>query len=152
MYKIVALEKDGAIIPKIKISETLAKTTTPGYKQLWRLYDAGGKAIADVITLHDETIDDSQPYELFDPEYPWKRKTVTGFRAEKRLQTWMEAGARSTAMPSLTDVRAYCQREQQTLWDEIRRLENPHGYYVDLSQALWQLKQDLIREHAGKPQ
>lgn len=152
VYKIVALEKDGAIIPKIKISETLAKTTTPGYKQLWRLYDAGGKAIADVITLHDETIDDSQPYELFDPEYPWKRKTVTGFRAEKRLQTWMEAGARSTAMPSLTDVRAYCQREQQTLWDEIRRLENPHGYYVDLSQALWQLKQDLIREHAGKPQ
>lgn len=152
VYKIVALEKDGAIIPKIKISETLAKTTTPGYKQLWRLYDAGGKAIADVVTLHDETIDDSQPYELFDPEYPWKRKTVTGFRAEKRLQTWMEAGARSTAMPSLTDVRAYCQREQQTLWDEIRRLENPHGYYVDLSQALWQLKQDLIREHAGKPQ
>ena len=152
VYKIVALEKDGAIIPKIKISETLAKTTTPGYKQLWRLYDAGGKAIADVITLHDETIDDSQPYELFDPEYPWKRKTVTGFRAEKRLQTWMEAGARSTAMPSLADVRAYCQREQQTLWDEIRRLENPHGYYVDLSQALWQLKQDLIREHAGKPQ
>ena len=152
VYKIVALEKDGAIIPKIKISETLAKTTTPGYKQLWRLYDAGGKAIADVITLHDETIDDSQPYELFDPEYPWKRKTVTGFRAEKRLQTWMEAGARSTAMPSLTDVRAYCQREQQTLWDEIRRLENPHGYYVDLSPALWQLKQDLIREHAGKPQ
>ncbi len=152
VYKIVALEKDGAIIPKIKISETLAKTTTPGYKQLWRLYDAGGKAIADVITLHDEEIDDSQPYELFDPEYPWKRKTVTGFRAEKRLQTWMEAGARSTAMPSLTDVRAYCQREQQTLWDEIRRLENPHGYYVDLSQALWQLKQDLIREHTGKPQ
>ena len=152
VYKIVALEKDGAIIPKIKISETLAKTTTPGYKQLWRLYDAGGKAIADVVTLHDETIDDSQPYELFDPEYPWKRKTVSGFRAEKRLQTWMEAGARSTAMPSLTDVRAYCQREQQTLWDEIRRLENPHGYYVDLSQALWQLKQDLIREHAGKPQ
>lgn len=152
VYKIVALEKDGAIIPKIKISETLAKTTTPGYKQLWRLYDAGGKAIADVITLHDEEINDSQPYELFDPEYPWKRKTVTGFCAEKRLQTWMEAGARSTAMPSLTDVRAYCQREQQTLWDEIRRLENPHGYYVDLSQALWQLKQDLIREHAGKPQ
>ena len=152
VYKIVALEKDGAIIPKIKISETLAKTTTPGYKQLWRLYDAGGKAIADVITLHDEEIDDSKPYELFDPEYPWKRKTVTGFRAEKRLQTWMEAGARSTAMPSLEDVRAYCQREQQTLWDEIRRLENPHGYYVDLSQALWQLKQDLIREHAGKPQ
>ena len=152
VYKIVALEKDGAIIPKIKISETLAKTTTPGYKQLWRLYDAGGKAIADVITLHDETIDDSQPYELFDPEYPWKRKTVSGFRAEKRLQTWMEAGARSIAMPSLEDVRAHCQHEQQTLWDEIRRLENPHGYYVDLSQALWQLKQDLIREHAGKPQ
>ena len=152
VYKIVALEKDGAIVPKIKISETLAKTTTPGYKQLWRLYDAGGKAIADVITLHGEEIDDSKPYELFDPEYPWKRKTVTGFRAEKRLQTWMEAGARSTAMPSLTDVRAYCQREQQTLWDEIRRLENPHGYYVDLSQALWQLKQDLIREHTGKPQ
>ena len=152
VYKIVALEKDGAIVPKIKISETLAKTTTPGYKQLWRLYDAGGKAIADVITLHGEEIDDSQPYELFDPEYPWKRKTVTGFRAEKRLQTWMEAGARSIAMPSLEDVRAYCQREQQTLWDEIRRLENPHGYYVDLSQALWQLKQDLIREHTGKPQ
>ena len=153
VYKIVALEKAGSIIPKIKISETLSKTTTPGFKQLWRLYDnASGKAIADLITLHDEIIDDSQPYELFDPEYPWKRKTVSNYRAEKLMQQWMEHGARSAHNPSLDEIRAHCAAEQQTLWDEIRRLENPHGYYVDLSVALWQLKQDLIREHAGKPQ
>jgi len=153
VYKIVALEKAGSIIPKIKISETLSKTTTPGFKQLWRLYDnASGKAIADLITLHDEIIDDSQPYELFDPEYPWKRKTVTNYRAEKLMRQWMEHGARSAHNPSLDEIRAHCAAEQQTLWDEIRRLENPHGYYVDLSVALWQLKQDLIREHAGKPQ
>ena len=153
VYKIVALERAGTVIPKIKISETLSKTTTPGFKQLWRLYDnASGKAIADLITLHDEIIDDSQPYELFDPEYPWKRKTVTNYRAEKLMRQWMEHGARSAHNPSLDEIRAHCAAEQQTLWDEIRRLENPHGYYVDLSVALWQLKQDLIREHAGKPQ
>ncbi|MDO4643198.1 MAG: nicotinate phosphoribosyltransferase [Cardiobacteriaceae bacterium] len=149
VYKIVALEHDGVIKPKIKISETLAKTTTPDFKQLWRLYNMEGKALADVITLYNESIDDNQPYLLFDPEYPWKRKQVDKFKARKLSQLWMEEGERHANNPSLTEIRAHCEREQNTLWDEIRRLEHPHGYYVDLSRPLWQLKQDLIREHAG---
>ncbi|MDG2956429.1 nicotinate phosphoribosyltransferase [Bisgaard Taxon 10/6] len=150
VYKIVALEKDGRLIPKIKLSETLQKTTTPGFKNLWRLYDQNRKAIADVITLHDEIIDNGKPYMLFDPEYTWKTKWVTDFVAEQKLQQWFEQGERRRPAPSLAESRAYCRRELESLWNEVRRLEKPHGYYVDLSQNLWTLKQHLIERHSGK--
>lgn len=150
VYKIVALEKNGQLIPKIKLSETLQKTTTPGFKNLWRLYDQNRKAIADVITLYDEKIDNRQPYLLFDPEYTWKTKQVTNFVAEQKLLQWIVQGKRVLSTPTLAESRAYCRQELTYLWSEVRRLEKPHGYYVDLSQDLWALKQRLIERHSGK--
>ena len=150
VYKIVALEKNGLIEPKIKLSETLSKTTTPAFKQLWRLYDENRKAIADVVTLHDEQIDTEAPYLLFDPQFVWNKKSVKGFSAQKRLKCRIKQGVRLIPSPSLAEIRAFCLQEQASLWNEVRRLENPHRYYVDLSAALWELKQQLIAKHSGK--
>lgn len=150
VYKIVAIKDQEQLIPKIKISENVIKTTTPGHKQVWRLYDQNTKAIADVITLFDETIDNSQPYLLFDPEHPWKQKQVENFTATPLLKCQIRNGKRVGPLPSLAEIRTYCAREQQTLWEESRRLENPHGYYVDLSTKLWQLKRQLIEQHTGE--
>ncbi|MBV7434728.1 nicotinate phosphoribosyltransferase [Cardiobacteriaceae bacterium TAE3-ERU3] len=147
VYKIVALDQNGVFTPKIKISENVIKTTTPGFKQVYRLYDKEGMAIADLITLRDEQIDTTQPYLLFDPEYPWKQKEISGFYAEPRLNKVIENGERVAPSPELEEVRAHAQAEQSHIWPEVRRLENPHGYYVDLSQPLWQLKQDLINKN-----
>lgn len=149
VYKIVALEENGAVVPKIKISENVVKTTTPGYKQVYRLYDKKNMAIADLITLADEEIDVNAPYLLFDPEHPWKQKKVSDFSIEQRLQPVLIRGERVAELPSLATIRAHAQSELQTMWPEVLRLENPHGYYVDLSKPLWTLKQDLIKEKQG---
>jgi nicotinate phosphoribosyltransferase len=145
VYKLVAVEgADGEIIPKIKISENVTKITTPGFKQVYRLYESDtSKAIADVITLHDEVID-SDSYELFDPEHTWKRKTVTGFYARPLLKPIFEKGVQVYPKPSLEALKEYCKLEVDGLWDEVKRFENPHTYYVDMSKKLWQLKQDML--------
>jgi len=147
VYKLIAVEDDGIIRPRIKISENVAKITNPCYKTPWRLYDKEtGKAIADVITLHDEIIDDSQPYEIFDPDHIWKRKTVTDFRAVRLQVPIFENGVCVYQSPSVDDIRSYCQSALDTIWDEVKRFEHPHKYYVDLSQPLWDEKQRLLRE------
>ena len=141
VYKLVAVENDGVMMPKIKLSENVAKVTTPGAKNLWRLYDnETGKAIADLITLADEVIDDSQPYELFDPDVTWKRKTVENYTARPLLQPLFIKGKCVYEYPDLNDIRNYCAEQVETLWDEVKRFENPHNYYVDMSQALWDMK------------
>ena len=149
VYKLSAVEdRNGMIIPKIKISENVAKITTPGFKKLWRLYDKeSGKAIADVITLHEETIDDTKPYEIFDPEHVWKRKTITNFRAVVLQEKLFENGKKIAKPRELNTIKLYCQQQVDMLWDEVKRFENPHQYYVDLSQALWDEKSRLISEH-----
>lgn len=144
VYKIVSLEKAGKAEPKIKISENLIKTTTPAFKQVWRLYNQAQMAIADVVSLREETIDGSQPYTLFDPQAPWKRKTVQDFHAKPCLQLVWQDGKAVQKRPTLAEIRAYVQSELNALWCEVKRLENPHGYYVDLSQPLWNLKQDML--------
>lgn len=149
VYKLVAVERpDGAIIPKIKISENVAKITTPCFKEVWRIYDKEtDKAIADVITLNDEIIDEEQPYTLFDPNHTWKRKTVENFRAVK-LRTQIFKNGECLYQPrALTTIRAHCLAQVETLWDEVKRFENPHSYYVDLSQPLWDEKQRLLQEN-----
>ncbi len=149
VYKLSAVEdSSGAITPKIKISENVAKITTPCFKKLWRLFDReSGKAIADVITMHEEVIDDTKPYEIFDPEHIWKRKRITNFRAVELHEKLFENG-KSIAKPrKLDEIKQYCQQQVDTLWDEVKRFENPHQYYVDLSQALWTEKNDLISKH-----
>lgn len=151
VYKLAAVEQDGEIIPKIKVSENIAKITNPGFKKLWRLYDSeNGKAIADVITMHDEIIDDTKPYEIFDPEHIWKRKTLTHFRAVALQVPLFKNGECVYESPTVEDIRQYCKQQMDTIWDEVLRFENPHKYYVDLSQKLWDEKQRLLLQHGHK--
>ena len=147
VYKLVAVEDNaGNIVPKIKISENVAKITTPGFKQVYRLYEKNtSKAIADVITLHDEVIA-SDTYELFDPEHTWKRKTVSDFYARPLLKQIFQKGVQVYHNPSLEALKEYCKIEIDGLWDEVKRFENPHTYYVDMSKNLWQLKQDMLEK------
>lgn len=148
VYKLCAVEKDGEMIPKIKLSENTAKVTIPGAKKLWRLYDnESGKALADVITLEDETIDDSRDYEIFDPDYTWKRKNVYNFSARQLLQPLFINGKRVYEYQDIDDIKSYCLSQVDTLWDEVKRFENPHTYYVDLSQRLWDTKHELINKY-----
>jgi len=145
VYALSALERSGEVIPKIRLSENVTKITTPCVKRLWRLFDrASGKATADLVTLVDETVDETRPYELFDPNYTWKRKTVTDFYAKPLLEPLFRGGKLVAQPRELPEIRAYCRRQTATLWDEVLRFENPHTYYVDLSQALWEEKQRLL--------
>ncbi len=147
VYKLVAIEKDAVITPKIKISENVGKITTPCFKRLYRLYDKEtGKSIADVIALHDEEIDDTKPYEIFDPVNTWKRKTIENFTAVDIRKKYIEKGKLIEKMPDIKEIRAYCESQLETLWDEVTRFENPHTYYVDLSQKLWDIKNSLLNE------
>lgn len=148
VYKLAAVEDNGEIIPKIKISENVSKITTPCFKKLWRLFDReSGKAIADVITLNDEVIDDTKPYEIFDPEHVWKRKIVTNFVAKDIRKLIFSQGAKCYESPSLDEIKTYCKEQIDKLWDEVKRFENPHSYYVDLSERLWNEKLKLISQN-----
>ncbi len=147
VYKLSAIEKDGEIIPKIKISENTAKITLPGVKIPWRLYDRDtGKAIADVITLGDEKIDSSEPYEIFDPVHTWKRKVVTNFVARKLQVKVFEMGKLVYDNPSVKEISLYREEQVNSMWDEVKRFENPHTYYVDLSEKLWNLRNDMLNK------
>ena len=150
-YKLAAVEENGVITPKIKVSENTAKITLPGVKIPWRLFDREtGKALADVITLNHEKIDDTKPYEIFDPTYTWKRKTVENFRAEKLQVKIFEGGRQVYTSPSVAEIKEYRQRCVDYLWDEVTRFEKPHNYYVDLSQPLWDQRNELLRKNAGE--
>jgi nicotinate phosphoribosyltransferase len=149
VYKLAAIVEGDRIIPKIKLSENVGKITNPGFKQVWRLYDRGsGKALADVLTHHDEAIDDTAPYEIFDPDFTWKRKTLVNFRARKLLTPIFVKGECVYESPTLDAIRDYCMEQVDTLWDEVKRFENPHKYYVDLSKPLWDTKDRLLSEYS----
>lgn len=148
VYKLAAVEKNGKIIPKIKISENPAKITLPGAKIPWRLYDREtGKAIADVITLGNEKISSDEPYEIFDPEHTWKRKVVTDFVAKKLQVKIFEKGKQVYKSPAVKEIAKYRAEQVDSLWDEVTRFENPHTYYVDLSEELWSLRDELLKNH-----
>lgn len=145
VYKLAAIEQNGQIIPKIKISENTAKITVPGVKIPWRLYDQEtGKCQADVITLYDEKIDDTRPYEIFHPEFTWKRKTVENFVAKKLQVRIFEKGNQVYQSPSVKEISAFREQQVNLLWDEVKRFEKPHTYYVDLSQKLWDQRFELL--------
>ncbi|WHH61083.1 nicotinate phosphoribosyltransferase [Petroclostridium sp. X23] len=151
VYKLVAVEENGGIIPKIKLSENVEKITNPSFKTVYRLFNRyTGKAIADVIALADEVIDESKPYEIFDPEHTWKRKTIYNFYAKELLVQIFEKGKCIYNSPDLDDIRDYCDQQISALWEEVLRFENPHEYYVDLSRPLWTVKQKLLEEQAAK--
>ncbi|MBR2131736.1 MAG: nicotinate phosphoribosyltransferase [Oscillospiraceae bacterium] len=150
VYKLVAVENDdGSITPKIKISENIAKITTPHFKKLYRFYgNDTGKAIADYLTVYDETVDDSDSLEIFDPEATWKKKKVYDFTAKELQVPIFRAGQLVYQTPSLSEIRAYCAQQIETLWDEVRRFDNPHTYYVDLSRKLWDIKHGLLERNS----
>jgi nicotinate phosphoribosyltransferase len=147
VFKLSAIEKDGVLVSKIKISDNVQKTTTPGFKQVYRFFDQNCMAKADVITLFDETIDSSKPYLLFDPLFPWKQQIIENFQAVPLLIPIFQKGRLIYDLPSLVDIRSYALESFNRLWPEVQRLENPHEYYVDLSKKLWDLKNDLVTKH-----
>lgn len=148
VYKLCAVEdENGNVVPRIKISENVAKITTPGFKQVYRLYSKeSGAAIADVVTLFDEVIDNEKPYELFDPEHTWKKKTVTDYYVRPLLKQIFKKGECVYENPDIHVLKEYCRLEVDKLWDEVKRFENPHDYYVDLSKDLWQMKYELLEK------
>ena len=150
VYKLAAVEdKAGNIIPKIKISANPAKITTPHFKKVYRLFDnESGKAFADLITLHDERVEEGKPLELFDPDATWKRSVFTNFTAKELLVPVFRAGKRVYNSPPIAEMRAYCAGQIDLLWDEVKRFENPHNYYVDLSQKLWDVRAQLLSHNS----
>ena len=147
VYKLAAVEdKDGKIVPKIKISENIIKITNPDFKRLYRFYSKDtGKAEADLLTVYDEVIDQSQPYELFDPAHVWKRKLMENYELRELLVPIFQGGECVYTSPTVPEIRENCRRELESMWDEVLRFENPHNYYVDLSQRLWDEKHALLK-------
>ncbi len=150
VYKLTAIEhEDGTVEPKIKISENVGKITNPHYKKLYRFFGKDtGKAIADYLCVHDEVVDDSQDIEIFDPEATWKTKRVYNYEAKELQVPIFKNGELVYRCPSLEQVRQYCMEQVDTLWDEVKRFDNPHTYYVDLSQKLWDIKYSLLKQNS----
>lgn len=149
VYKMVGIEENGTIRPLIKVSESLEKITNPGYKRLYRIYDReSDKAIADYIALYDEILPTDSLY-LFDEMQPWKEKTVTNYYIKELQVPIFVNGKLVYEIPTQQDVKDYCARELDSMWDEVKRLVNPHNYYVDLSPKLYELKHKLIKQHTG---
>ncbi len=148
VYKLAAIEKDGVIEPKIKLSENVAKITTPHFKKVYRLFANDTQmAIADVMTCYDEEIKDDGEYEIFDPEHTWKRKKIRNFTAVPLQVQVFDHGKLVYNSPPLDEIKRYCEEQLDKIWDEVKRFENPHQYYVDLSQKLWAVRYRLLSEH-----
>ena len=150
VYKLTAIEdENGNVVPKIKISENTAKITNPHFKKLYRLYgNDTGKAIADYLCVYDETVDDGRDLTIFDPEATWKEKTVYNFTAKELQVPVFRNGELVYKLPALSEIQAYCREQVDTLWDEVKRFDNPHSYYVDLSRKLWDIKYDLLKTNS----
>lgn len=150
VYKMSAEEVDGEMVPRIKISENPGKVTNPGYKKVARIYNGTRKAIADLIMLDEEEIDTSKPLTIFDPENTWKRMTLHNYSIRELLEPVYKNGQLVYESPDLMEIQDYAKSELDTLWDEYKRLKNPHVYKVDLSQKLYDLKQQLLEEYSMK--
>lgn len=148
VYKLASVFENGIEIPKIKLSENVEKITTPCSKRVVRFYSKeSDKAIADVLMLADEPLPDGSDYEIFDPQHTWKRKTVTNYYVKDLLVPIFKGGKCVYTSPDINSLREYCKKQVDTLWDEVKRFENPHDYYVDLSPKLWEIKNRLLNEH-----
>ncbi|QWC00755.1 nicotinate phosphoribosyltransferase [Mycoplasmatota bacterium] len=144
VYKLVAIEENGHIIPKIKLSDNVEKITTPDFKSVYRIIDEDGHFEADLITLHDEKIKDKEPLTIFDPNNIWKQKTFENYQLKCMQETIYINGKRVYELPSLSQVRNYAQDQLNALWPEVRRFDFPHQYYVDLSRGLWTVKNNML--------
>ena len=146
VYKLCAVEdKDGNVIPKIKISENVGKITNPGFKKVYRLYDREtGMAEADYLCLYDESLDDTKPLEICDPEARWKNKVMDNFEAKELLVPIFKNGEQVYELPTLQEIKRNCAYQVSTLWPEVKRFDNPPNYYVDLSEKLMTLKDNML--------
>jgi len=146
VYKLVAVEDEsGKIIPKIKVSDNITKIPNPHFKKLYRLFDnESGMALADELCVYDKSIDETVPHTIFDPEATWKTKTLTNFTAKELQVPVFKNGKLVYSLPEISQIREYCKEQIGLLWDEVKRFEHPHNYYVDLSQELWDIKQQLL--------
>ena len=147
VYKLAAVrEDDGSYTPKMKLSESAEKMTIPCLKKVWRIYDQDGKAMADLITMADEVVETQHGITLFDPIETWKECTYVNCTARCLSTPIYENGKRVYSSPSLDDIKKFCKAQVNTLWDEVKRFENPHRYYVDLSQKLWDTRSALLKK------
>ena len=146
VYKLVAVENEsGEIVPKIKVSENTAKITNPHFKKVYRFYDNdSGKALADELCVYDEIIDDGKEHTIFDSNASWKTKTLTNFTAKELLVPVFKNGKCVYDSPPINEIAVYCKEQISLLWDEVKRFENPHTYYVDLSKKLYDIKNILL--------
>lgn len=145
VYKLAAVEKDGTLKPKIKKSETVEKVNWPHFKKLYRFYDnETGRSVADLVTLWDEQISSFEGYEIFDPNAVWKKKELSNVTAKELLQPVFSKGRLIYPNITTTEIRNYCINQVDSLWDEVKRFENPHRYYVDFSKSLWTLRNDML--------
>ena len=115
-------------------------------KKVWRIYDQDGKAMADLITMADEVVETQHGITLFDPIETWKECTYVNCTARCLSTPIYENGKRVYSSPSLDDIKKFCKAQVNTLWDEVKRFENPHRYYVDLSQKLWDTRSALLKK------
>lgn len=151
VYKLCAIEHKGEIIPKIKISENEQKIINPHFKKIYRIYSKdNNKALADLLCVYDETINENEDLEIFDQYFTWKRKTITNFYVKELQQPIFVNGELVYKQPTIEEIREYHKQEIETLWDEVKRFENPHEYYVDLSQKLWDIKNNLLSQFSKK--
>ncbi|SHI86353.1 nicotinate phosphoribosyltransferase [Clostridium cavendishii DSM 21758] len=150
VYKLVAVEEDKKILPRIKLSENEEKITNPGFKKIYRIFDKEtNTATADLITLHDEKIDENSALEIFNPVYTWKRKKLTNYYVKPLMEKIFDKGNLVYTSPSVLEIKEYSKQETEKLWPEVLRFENPHSYYVDLSSSLWGLKHSLLHQYSN---
>ncbi|MDD7641883.1 MAG: nicotinate phosphoribosyltransferase, partial [bacterium] len=150
VYKLAAIQaKDGTFTPKIKLSENSEKVTNPGNKTIYRIYDNDTRKIrADLICLADEVFDPHEDMLLFDPHEPWKKTRIAGdsYTLRELLVPIFQKGKCVYESPSTMEIRAYCEKEKDTIWDETKRFVNPAKIYVDLSDKLYKLKNDILNQ------
>lgn len=147
VYKISAVEESGTFSPRIKVSETLEKITNPGLKDVWRIYDKDGNAVADLITKKGEEVDLSAPYRYVDPEMPWKNRSFCGCSARKLQELVMKDGKRTKKDPSINEIASYVKKQlKYEIWEEEQRFENPHKHYIDMSQDYYEMKMSMLHE------
>ena len=148
-YKLSGIESKGVMEPRMKLSDNPEKVTNPGEKEVYRLFNKEtGQVEADLITLYGEVIDESKPLTIFDPLHTWKRKTLTNFRAEPLLKPLFSKGAPCEEKRDIEEIRSFCRDQLDSLWDSLKRFENPQEYYVDLSVDLWSLKESFLRQES----
>jgi len=151
VYKLVAVEEDGVFQPRIKMSENVEKLTNPGLKDIYRIYDHHGKAVADMIAVQGEQIDLTQPFRYVDPHKPWKNRFFEGGSAVNLRRLYVRDGERVEDLPPLEEIRAYVRRQlAEEIWPEEQRFENPHRHYLDMTPDYYELKMGLLEEVRGK--